>query len=340
MIGDVLTSSILFEALRKAYPEAQLHYLIYPHTKAVVENNPFIDKLIFGKNTLPFYKLVKQIKIENYYAIIDAYSTVKTSIITSFSGANYKIGFDKKYTRPFYTHVFNRTIEAKTNAGAAIEKRMRLVTPIIKDAPLQLKPKIFLTETEREKAKAKLVEGGVNISDSLYMIGALGSSAKKTYPLPYLARVLDQIAAKENTSILFNYIPSQREEINTLIGHCNTQTRQKVYLDIYGESLREFLALTSFCDAIIGNEGGAINMAKALNIPSFAIFSPALNKANWNIFEDGKHNVSVHLKDFSPELFTDKDQEYLHKNVFELYDKFLPTLMEKPLHHFLKINAK
>ena len=97
MIGDVLTSSILFEALRKAYPEAQLHYLIYPHTKAVVENNPFIDKLIFGKNTLPFYKLVKQIKIENYYAIIDAYSTVKTSIITSFSGANYKIGFDKKY---------------------------------------------------------------------------------------------------------------------------------------------------------------------------------------------------------------------------------------------------
>ncbi|MCL6217614.1 glycosyltransferase family 9 protein [Zunongwangia pacifica] len=340
MIGDVLTSSILFEALREAYPEAQLHYLIYPHTKAVVENNPFIDKLIFGKNELPFYKLVKQVRTENYYAIIDAYSTVKTSIITSFSGAKYKIGFEKKYTRPFYTHTFSRNIQAKTNAGAAIEKRMRLLSPLIKDAPIQLKPKIFLSDTEREKAKTKLTEGGVNLSDSIYMIGALGSSAKKTYPLPYLAELLDQIAAKANTAILFNYIPSQKDQITTLIGYCKAQTREKVYLDIYGESLRDFLALTSFCDAIIGNEGGAINMAKALNIPSFAIFSPPLNKANWNIYEDGKQNVSVHLKDFSPELFTDKNQDELHKNVFELYDKFLPTFIEKPLNHFLKLNAK
>ena len=304
------------------------------------KNNPFIDKLIFGKNTLPFYKLVKQIKIENYYAIIDAYSTVKTSIITSFSGANYKIGFDKKYTRPFYTHVFSRKIQAKTNAGAAIEKRMRLLTPLIKNAPLQLKPKIFLSDAEREKAKRILIEGGVDLSDSIYMIGALGSSEKKTYPLPYLAKLLDQMAAKENTAILFNYIPNQKEQISTLIGYCNAQTKQKIYLDIYGKNLREFLALTSFCDAIIGNEGGAINMAKALNIPSFAIFSPPLNKANWNIYEDGKQNVSVHLKDFSPELFAEKSQDDLHKDVFELYEKFLPAYIEEPLDQFLKLNTK
>ncbi|UAB84048.1 glycosyltransferase family 9 protein [Zunongwangia sp. SCSIO 43204] len=340
MIGDVLTSSILFEALREAYPKAQLHYLIYPHTKAVVENNPFIDKLIFGKNELPFYRLLKLIRSEKYYAIIDAYSTVQTSILTSLSGAKYKIGFDKKYTRPFYTHVFSRKIQAKTNAGAAIEKRMRLLTPLIKNAPLQLKPKIFLSDAEREKAKRILIEGGVDLSDSIYMIGALGSSEKKTYPLPYLAKLLDQIAAKENTSILFNYIPSQKDQISTLIGYCNAQTKQKIYLEIYGKSLREFLALTSFCDAIIGNEGGAINMAKALNIPSFAIFSPPLNKANWNIYEDGKQNVSVHLKDFSPELFAEKSQEDLHKDVFQLYEKFLPAYIEEPLDQFLKLNTK
>jgi len=28
MIGDVLTSSILFEALRKEFPTAELHYMI------------------------------------------------------------------------------------------------------------------------------------------------------------------------------------------------------------------------------------------------------------------------------------------------------------------------
>ena len=81
-------------------------------------------------------------------------------------------------------------------------------------------------------------------------------------------------------------------------------------------------------------------MAKALNIPSFAIFSPPLNKANWNIYEDGKQNVSVHLKDFSPELFAEKSQDDLHKDVFELYEKFLPAYIEEPLDQFLKLNTK
>ncbi|WP_417887216.1 glycosyltransferase family 9 protein [Zunongwangia sp.] len=339
-IGDVLTSSILFEALREAYPEAQLHYLIYPHTRAVVENNPFIDKLIFGKKDLPFYKLVSQIRKENYYAIIDVYSTLKTALITSTSGASHKIGFKKTYTTPFFTHVFSRTIQAKTNAGAAIEKRTQLLKPIIKDVPIQIKPKIYLSATEKSKAKENLIKGGIQLTDSIYMIGALGSSEKKTYPLSYLAKILDHIAAKENTSFLLNYIPSQKDQIEKLLAFCNSTTREKIHVEIYGKSLREFLALTSFCDGIIGNEGGAINMAKALDIPSFAIFSPALNKDNWNIYEDGKHNISVHLKDFHPEIFLDKDQEYLHKNVFELYDQFLPTYIEKQLDNFLKLNSK
>ena len=46
MIGDVLTSSILFEALRTQYKEATLHYLINQNTVAVVENNPYIDEFI------------------------------------------------------------------------------------------------------------------------------------------------------------------------------------------------------------------------------------------------------------------------------------------------------
>ena len=47
MIGDVLTSSILFEELRNEFPDAQLDYLINTHTFPVVENNPFINDFIF-----------------------------------------------------------------------------------------------------------------------------------------------------------------------------------------------------------------------------------------------------------------------------------------------------
>ena len=54
--------------------------------------------------------------------------------------------------------------------------------------------------------------------------------------------------------------------------------QKQIYFDVFGETLRDFLAITYHCDALIGNEGGAINMAKALNVPTFTIFSPWIKK--------------------------------------------------------------
>lgn len=338
MIGDVLTSSILFEALRKEFPEAELHYLINKNTFPVVENNPNIDKVIFSEQS--FYNLLKKVKSEKYYAVIDVFSNLKTALITGLSGAKFRITYDKSYTKPLATHVFSRNIEAQTIGGAAIEKRLRLLSPLSSNIPAEIKPKIFLGEEEINSAKQKLETSGINLSRNLYMIGALGSSDKKTYPLKYLAELLDEIVEKTNTNLLFNYIPNQKKEIDKLYGFCSSETQQNIHLDIYGDSLRGFLALTYHCDALIGNEGGAVNMAKALTIPTFAIFSPPLNKENWNMYEDGKKNVSVHLKDYKPEIFKGIQEKQLKNDWKNLYDSFLPQLLNPELETFLKINSK
>lgn len=340
MIGDVLTSSILFEALRKEFPEAELHYMIYEHTYPVVQNNPHIDKFIFTDKDRSLRSLIQMTKKEKYHAVIDVYSTLKTALITGFSGAKYRIAYNKKYTRPLCTHVFSRNIQAQTNAGAAIEKRMRMLTPLSSNFPLEIKPKIFLTEEEKKQAKQRLEKADIDLSKTLYMIGALGSSEKKTYPLPYLAEILDRIIAQTDANLLFNYIPSQKKDIEEIYQLCQPETKEHIHFDIYGKSLREFLALTSHCDALIGNEGGAVNMAKALDIPTFAIFSPPLNKENWNIYEDGEKNVSVHLKDYEPELFQNKTFKELSKDNSKLYNRLEPSLFADKLQHFLKQNSK
>jgi heptosyltransferase II len=340
MIGDVLTSSILFEALRKEFPKAELHYLIYKHTYPVVQNNPNIDNVILFDKDQSFGKLAKEMKAGNYEAVIDVQSNLKTAILTGLSGAKYRISYDKFYTRPVSTHVFSRKIEARTIAGAAIEKRLKMLTPLSSNFPNEIKPKIYLEQDEINSARATLREAGIDLSKTLFMIGALGSSEKKTYPLKYLATLLDKIVAETDANLLFNYIPSQRQEIEKLYSYCKPATQENIQLDIYGKSLREFLALTSQCDALIGNEGGAVNMAKALNIPTFAIFSPPLNKENWNIYENGKTNVSVHLKDFKPEIFNGIAEKQLKKNWQALYKEFLPEMINTELTTFLKINSK
>jgi heptosyltransferase-2 len=78
MIGDVLTTSILFEALKSNYPDSVLHYAINAHTLPVVLNNPFINKFVLitpqtEKNKIKFYKFLKTIEQERYDIVIDVY---------------------------------------------------------------------------------------------------------------------------------------------------------------------------------------------------------------------------------------------------------------------------
>jgi heptosyltransferase-2 len=168
------------------------------------------------------------------------------------------------------------------------------------------------------------------------MISVLGSSLLKTYPFAYMAEVIDNLAAKnKDAQILFNYIPTQVKEAQTIYSMCNPKTQSQIFFDVFGKGLREFLAITSHCDALIGNEGGAVNMAKALNIPTFTIFSPWINKKDWSIFENGTSNVSVHLKDFKPKLYTQPEKHY-KKNAYRMYKAFDPQLIKAQLDSFTK----
>lgn len=343
MIGDVLTSSILFEALRKKYPSAELHYLIYKHTFPVVAHNPNIDHLILydparDENPVGFLNLVKGIHKEKYSVVIDVYSKINSALITAFSQAEKRISYHKGYTRWAYTRTFRPKTKLLTSAGFAIENRMQLLQGISPDFPVEIKPRIYLTSGEKEQAAKKLKDAGILLDSPLVMCGILGSSASKTYPLDKMGQVLDFLVAKTGAQLLFNYIPNQKDQAQSLLGYCLPQTQKHIYFEVFGNSLREFMSLTSHCDALIGNEGGAVNMAKALGVPTFSIFSPQIKKENWSIYEDGKKNVSVHLNDFFPDALQGVKKQKIVKNSRQFYELLNPNLIFAPLNEFIKTN--
>ncbi len=342
-IGDVLTSTILLEALREKFPEYELHYLIYENSVAVVENNPFVDKIIImnekdRKSKLGFFKFLFQIRKENYEIVVDAYGKPNSVILGWFSGAKKTITFDKIYSKLLYTHPIKRNQTSFSNATKAIEHRMRLLSPLGIDFKV-IKPKILITENEISTAKSKLEKAGITLSKPLVMISAIGSNDSKTYPIAYMAKVIDTIADENDIQILFNYFPFQKEEARQLYLLCTPETQAKINFDFYEDNLRDFLAITSLCKALIGNEGGATNMAKALNIPTFTIFSPLVIKNDWNMFEDGNQNISVHVKDFESKLpSTAIDDLIKAKEYKKLQSVFTPALFEDQLIHFITIN--
>ncbi len=343
MIGDVLTSTVICEALRKEYPDATIDYLINSNTKPVVTENPFFDSIIEFKNInkenkVAFYRFLKQIRRSKYDLVIDAYGKLESNLITLFSGAPKRISFYKWYSQFLYNQIIHRAQEPITNASIAIENRLRLVFPENRITSEIIKPKIFLTEEEKDKAKEFLQSNGITSQKPLIMISVLGSEMIKTLPFEYMAKVIDEVVTTTGANILFNYIPSQEKDARTIYNLTNYKTQKHIHFDVFAKSLRGFIAILYHCDALIGNEGGAVNMAKALEIPSFTIFSPWIIKNNWNMFEDGERQVSVHLSDYSPSFFKNKNSKELKKESLTLYPNLKPELFIDTLREFLHKN--
>lgn len=338
MIGDVLTTSILFEKLKKHYGDCELHYVINSSTHPVVEHNPNIDKFIFftpeiEKNYLKLAVFLNGLRKNKYDVVIDVYGKLSSQLMVLFSGAKIRIAYYKRHSSFIYSYPITRIRSSKNKSSLAIDNRMRLLEPLNIEYE-NISPKLYLQKRELDAARKVLESFNIDLNSPLYMISVLGSHSKKTYPARYMSQLLDDIISiKPDAQLLFNYIPNQIKKAKEIYSLCSEITRKGIYFDLYGKSLREYLALTSFCHSLIGNEGGAVNMAKALQIPTFIIFNPALNKLNWFGETESDKHVAVHLSDFIP--YSEEDYQKAKKNPDSYYQKFKPTFIIPKLTEFI-----
>ncbi len=339
-IGDVLTTTILSNNLKKFFPDAQIDYMCYPNSVAVLEGNPNLHEIITLSNTvrksyLQLAGFIRKIRKKRYDVVIDAYSKLETNLITGFSGAKFKISYDKGYSNIFYTHNIKRLPNGTpSKLGLAIENRLRLLKPLIQEEITDFKPKIFLHPDELLQADSLLAKFNIDRSRPIAMFGIIGSEWYKTYPAKSMAALIDHTVLKTNAQILFNYIPSQREEALEIYNFCKPETQKNISFDLYAKDLRAFLGLLSKCSMLIGNEGGSVNMAKALDIPTFSLFSPSVDKETWQIFEDEPQNVSIHLKDLKPEIYALHDEKFIKEHSFKYFDEYPIELIKEKLDAF------
>ena len=345
-IGDVLTSTIICNNLKKKYPNSVIDFMCYPNCADVLKQNPNIDNIILLSNekrkSIPsLFKFIFEIRKKKYDAVIDVYCKLETNLITLFSGAKYKVSYHKWYSSIFYNYNIKRVANGtKSELGLAIDNRLLLLKPFIQEPIADYKPKIFLTEQEIQEAKLLLstfkIEQGVK---PLIMFGIVGSEWYKTYPFDKMAKIIDFTVQKLDADIIFNYIPSQKEEAYKVYELCATETKKNIHFDLYSNGLRSFLGLLSQCSILIGNEGGSVNMAKALDVPTFSLFSPSVDKETWQIFENLKENVSIHLKDIKPEIYIANDIKYIKENTFKYFEEYpLELLLEKLEQYFKDLN--
>lgn len=341
MIGDVLTSTIICDNLKQQYPNSVIDFVANDNTLAVLEHNPNIDNIIvfkkeYRQSKKAFYGFLKQLKQTKYDAVIDAYGKLESNLMAWFANAPTKISYHKSYTAWIYSKTYATHTTADTEMTLAVKNRITLLESFNLDkAHLITKPSIYITKEEKIAARKFLLQNGISETESIVMISVLGSGKSKTYPAAYMAKVINEICAHKKYTLLFNYIPPQASDAKAIYDLCNDAAKACIKFNVFSDSLRGFLGLLTQCKALIGNEGGAVNMAKALNVPTFAIFAPFTKKEGWNIEKEQAH-TAIHLDQYKPELFQHKKRKEIIEQYEAFYNEFTPELFSKELSIFLE----
>ncbi|MEK9604110.1 MAG: glycosyltransferase family 9 protein [Flavobacteriaceae bacterium] len=348
MIGDVLISTLLCKNLKLWNSDVQIDFVANRHTLDVIQNNPYIDKVIifedtFKKDKRALFRFLLNLRKKRYDFIIDAYGKLESLLICLFTPATKKIGYKKFYTTPIYNQSYLIKKIRKGTLQLSLENRFQLLEPITGGVYKNTDVEIHLTPEEiresREKFDRILGEGNQAI-----MVSAIGSSQYKTYPLEYMAKLLDVAYITTKLPFVLNYRPDQEKQIDELIGLLKPNTQGAVMKSLTPHSLRDYMATVYHCVAAVGNEGGAINIAKGLNKPTFAIFSPSIDPVGWHT-EIPNRCMAVDLKTFFPDAVDYAAYKKLVKKpekIIELYKMLKPELFKSKWTRFFKecINLK
>ncbi len=337
-IGDVLISSVIANNMKKVFPESEITYFVYDYTVGVLENNPNIDKIIAVndkelKKPQNLIKAINRVKKERFDIIFDSYAKFQSRMLCLFSGAEIRTGFKRSYKTlklPFYTHPINFLDDKTLFCGKAIEDRFNMMNNLFPLKEPDYRPKIFLTESEKNYPKTE------NLKKPIIMFGIMGSTKEKSMPFDYVAELVDFVLEKYDVTMLFNYAPYQKEDAKTIYSLC--KHKEKINLEVYEDSIRGFCTLMNSCDMLIANEGGSVHIAKALDKPTFTIYSPFIDKGDWCSFEDGITHQSIHLLEEKPEKyeqFTRDSRKVIEENPEEMYRHLTPEMIIEKMEPYL-----
>lgn len=287
-LGDAVLATALCNTLKNSFPNAEIHFVLNKGIAPLFDQHPSIDKVITfdnddNKKLGPYIsKIWKVTHTTRYDAIIDMRSTIRTLLFSLFSlHTPFRIGRIKWYSK--FLHNYRIDNYSKMLDIDMVKRNLMLASPLEKVGPIAYTDKINLSISAKEKEifKNYMKNMGIDTTRPVILVGVTTKLQHKRWDLQHMTDIIREISANyKDLQLIFNYAPGKEEfearEIYKALG-----SPTNIFIDLQAKSLKELIALCCNSSLYFGNEGGARHVAQAMNVPSFAIYSPNSSKSMW-----------------------------------------------------------
>ncbi|MFH2012912.1 MAG: glycosyltransferase family 9 protein [Pseudomonadota bacterium] len=298
-IGDVVHTLPSLEALRAAYPDSRITWLIEEDTEQIIRNHPSLDKVIVSKRKTwmksilkpstclqtfdDIVSFVKELRRTKYDLVIDFQGLLKSGILTLLSGGKRRLGYDK--TRELSYLFLNERIPPYDPDLHAVERYLNLT----KYLGAEVKEPEFLIpfdERDVEYVKGFLSDNGVDGTKKIIAVNPASGWETKLWDLEKFSLLCDRIIDECHAVIVFTGGKDDLGMIDTL-----TSKMRNTALNTAGRmNLKQLACLLSMAALMITTDTGPMHVASAMKTPVVAIFGPT---APWRTGPYGKGHTII-----------------------------------------------
>jgi heptosyltransferase-2 len=259
-IGDVILATPVIEKLHNYFPDCEIDFLLKKGNESLFESHPFLHKILLWEKSVNKYKnllsLLALVRRQRYDCVINIQRFASSGLITLYSGAKHKIGFNKNPLSLFFnTRVKHKIIHGNLHEA---ERNLDLIRILTDDASFPVK--LYPGKNHFAKVSQYKTVRYITISPaSLWFT--------KQYPFEKWVEFAGETG--EDIRIYFLGSVNDQDFCDRII----KKSGHKDSLNLAGKlSFLESAALMK--DAIMNfvNDSAPLHLASAMNAPTTAIF--------------------------------------------------------------------
>ena len=277
-VGDVVHALYALRALRRAFPNAVIDWVVEDKSAAVIQGHPDLDKVfVFERKkvqrekgtlaaTREIFRLGAELKAQRYDAAIDFQALLKSGLLTRLSGAKIRIGFSGLREGNFL--FTNRHVDPGPDARHAVEKYMALVKPVapaaeVEDADLSLEG--------CDKRPVDEFLNGLDAENAPILALNPGASWEiKRWPVDRFSALADRLVRESGARILVIWGPGEEGLASAIVSGMKERGAMSPPTD-----LKQMAYLLSRCAMYIGSDSGPMHIAAIMRTPVVALFGPS-----------------------------------------------------------------
>lgn len=292
-IGDVLLSTPVIKAVRDAYPESYIAFMVRPYAREIVEGNPYLDEVIVydksgeHKGVAGNFRFIQELRDRKFDVAIALHPTVRTHALLKLSGIPERIGYDRKGHLLLTRRIpHTKHLGMKHEIDYALDM-LRYIGLEPKDRSVYMP----ISPSSETRVAEMLRQGGIKDSDLIVVINPGASCASKRWRVENFARVANDLAEKYGARIIVISGSADKQFADAL-----AYSVKGGALNLAGKtSVGDLASVLKRCRLFISNDSGPVHIGCAVGAPVIVIFGRGdrgLSPKRWG--PSGERGVVLH----------------------------------------------